>query len=197
MVSSQSRRPFDFSANHVALDFVNTVNGRPFYTRDDLTDAGALFDWAAAAGLLNNTGQVKRADEPAQFDAAVVLRENLYRTFDPDERGEGQHAAALTFVSRRAAQALRSAQWVSGEAGFEPRWQQDSIESICDRIADEALVLLRSPVVARVGACAGCGWLFLDTSRAHARRWCSMSACGVRDKMRRYHQRRTNARSLT
>jgi len=58
---------------------------------------------------------------------------------------------------------------------------------------DEAMALLRGPAIARLGACAGCGWLFVDTSRAHARRWCSMNACGVRDKMRRYHQRQVDA----
>jgi len=43
----------------------------------------------------------------------------------------------------------------------------------------------------RVSRCPGrgCGWLFLNTSGR--RRWCSMSTCGSRDKMRRLHQRRT------
>jgi predicted RNA-binding Zn ribbon-like protein len=198
MVSSLSRRPFDFGANHLALDFVNTVSGRPIYTRDDLADPSDLVDWAASAGLLNHVEQVKRCEEePVPFNAAVALRENLYRVFDPIARGEVPPAAALAFVNRRAAQALRSAQWVRGEAGFEPRWQHNSIESICGRLADEAIALLRSPAVSRVGSCAGCGWLFLDTSRAHARRWCSMNACGVRDKMRRYHQRLATVTSVT
>jgi predicted RNA-binding Zn ribbon-like protein len=94
---------------------------------------------------------------------------------------------------RRAAQALRSAHWVDGRFGYQPTWPPDTIEMICDRLADEAVVLLRSPAAGRIGSCAGCGWLFLDTSRAHARRWCSMNVCGVRDKMRRYHQRQTSA----
>ena len=72
---------------------------------------------------------------------------------------------------------------------YSPVWPDLSIDGICDRLADEAVQLLRSPSITRVGSCAGCGWLFLDVSRAHARRWCSMNACGVRDKMRRYHQR--------
>jgi predicted RNA-binding Zn ribbon-like protein len=54
-----------------------------------------------------------------------------------------------------------------------------------------AMQLLCSADVHRVKACDGCGWLFLDTSRAGARRWCSMAMCGARHKMRRYHQRHT------
>jgi predicted RNA-binding Zn ribbon-like protein len=97
----------------------------------------------------------------------------------------------LEFVARRSAQAMRSSEWVRTNSGYLPQWPVVSVGSICDRIADEAMTLLRSPSIDRVGSCAGCGWLFLDVSRAHARRWCSMNACGVRDKMRRYHQRQS------
>lgn len=180
------------------LDFVNTVSGRPIYQRDDLVDASDLVDWAVAAGLLGNDDHVKPSvDESAQFKAAITLRENFYVAFAPSSAGEAQRDAALAFVARRAAQATRSARWLFEGSRYEPRWPQNSIESICDRLADEALLLLRSPAMDRVGSCAGCGWLFLDTSRAHARRWCSMNACGVRDKMRRYHQRLANETSST
>jgi predicted RNA-binding Zn ribbon-like protein len=42
-----------------------------------------------------------------------------------------------------------------------------------------------------VRACGGCGWLFLDTSKNHSRRWCSMDACGNQAKARRHYRRRT------
>ena len=35
-------------------------------------------------------------------------------------------------------------------------------------------------------AATDCGGLFLDTSRTHRRRWCTMASCGNRDKVRRY-----------
>jgi predicted RNA-binding Zn ribbon-like protein len=35
-----------------------------------------------------------------------------------------------------------------------------------------------------------CGWLFLDTSKAGRRRWCSMDVCGNRAKAQRYRRRR-------
>jgi predicted RNA-binding Zn ribbon-like protein len=36
----------------------------------------------------------------------------------------------------------------------------------------------------------GCGWLFLDESRAGTRRWCSMGECGNRAKAHRHYLRR-------
>ena len=37
--------------------------------------------------------------------------------------------------------------------------------------------------------CEACPWLFLDLSRNHSRRWCSMNVCGGTMKMRRYRAR--------
>jgi predicted RNA-binding Zn ribbon-like protein len=195
-VIAMPRRPFDFNGNHPVIDFINTVNGRPTFTRDDLANADDVLEWAIAAGLLTVDGQVNRAEDDAiQFSTALTLRENLYGVFGPIAHGESPLVDALTFVTRRASVATRSAQWVLGESSYEPRWPGNSLESICDQLADAAVLLLRSPSVARIGSCAGCGWLFLDTSRANARRWCSMNVCGVRNKMRRYHQRQSNATS--
>jgi len=42
----------------------------------------------------------------------------------------------------------------------------------------------------RVKACQHCGWIFVDASRNNSGRWCSMSACGAREKARAYRRRR-------
>jgi len=149
--------------------------------------------WASAAGLLPEGRTDRTADEAAQFAAAKKLREDLYGVFGPIAGSESPGAAALEAVTTRASLAMRSAHWSMRGSSYEPQWRGNSVESICDQLADAAVVLLRSTSVPRIGSCAGCGWLFLDTSRGHARRWCSMNVCGVRDKMRRYHQRQTNA----
>lgn len=41
----------------------------------------------------------------------------------------------------------------------------------------------------RLKACQHCDWVFLDTSRNRSGRWCSMSACGGREKARAYRAR--------
>ena len=194
---AQPRRPFDFTANHLVIDFINTVNSRPTYTRDDLRSADDVVEWAIAARLLNSDTQVHRIDDDAvQFAAAMALRENLYNVFGPIAHDQQPQDDALDFVAGRASLATRSARWIRSGSSYEPRWSGNTLESICDQLADAAMVLLRSASVTRIGSCAGCGWLFLDTSRAHARRWCSMNVCGVRDKMRRYHQRLNSSSSI-
>ncbi len=63
----------------------------------------------------------------------------------------------------------------------------------------EALARLATPLVeaiasgetARFRVCANhdCRWVFEDESRAGRRRWCDMSSCGNRAKVRRYRER--------
>ncbi len=45
----------------------------------------------------------------------------------------------------------------------------------------------------RLKACneTSCRWAFYDSSKNHSGRWCSMSACGNRDKARAYRRRRS------
>jgi predicted RNA-binding Zn ribbon-like protein len=64
-------------------------------------------------------------------------------------------------------------------------------------VARSAVDLMTSADLARVRECDGhdCGWLFLDTSKAGRRRWCSMAICGNRAKSERYRQRSAAAPS--
>ncbi len=47
----------------------------------------------------------------------------------------------------------------------------------------------------RVKACQHCGWIFVDSSRNRSGRWCSMSACGGRQKARAYRIRQRGPES--
>jgi predicted RNA-binding Zn ribbon-like protein len=64
------------------------------------------------------------------------------------------------------------------------------------RVALSARELLLALPRGRLRVCAGdeCGWLFLDSSKAGRRRWCSMADCGNRAKARRHYARRNPGR---
>ena len=58
-------------------------------------------------------------------------------------------------------------------------------------VARDAVDLLGGPLAHRIRECSAqdCALLFLDTSRAGRRRWCSMATCGARAKMAAYRAR--------
>jgi len=49
-------------------------------------------------------------------------------------------------------------------------------------------LLTSSQRLNQVRQCRGdnCGWLFVDGSKNHSRRWCDMRDCGNRAKVRRH-----------
>jgi predicted RNA-binding Zn ribbon-like protein len=73
------------------------------------------------------------------------------------------------------------------------RWQltQDQYPDIPRLLALQVLDLLQSPQLPLLRRChgPGCGWLFLDRTRSHTRRWCSSSDCGNRERARRHYTR--------
>jgi predicted RNA-binding Zn ribbon-like protein len=67
-----------------------------------------------------------------------------------------------------------------------------SFSSILWPIARAAADLLASDQLPFVRACSSptCQWFFLDTSKNHHRRWCSMKLCGNRTKVQKFYARK-------
>ena len=79
-------------------------------------------------------------------------------------------------------------------------WRWSDASTASDRIiwpvARSAADLLTGDTAELLRECAGegCSWLFLDRSRNHRRKWCSMSSCGNRAKARRHYARTRSKR---
>lgn len=156
---------------HLALDFANTIEP----SRDHIAAPGDLAAWARRAGIPG------AADEPT-LTRARELRRAIYEVFRPIADGAEPHAHALDSLQAFHAEAIATARLVPQ---FTLAWDGDVLAPI----AVAAVDLLRFGPVDRVKTCAACPWLFLDTTRNHSRRWCSMDDCGARAKMRRYRAR--------
>ena len=61
-------------------------------------------------------------------------------------------------------------------------------------IVHAAVELLTEGPLDRLKTCGNCRWLFLDKSRNHSPRWCSMDECGIQMKHARFVERRRSAR---
>jgi predicted RNA-binding Zn ribbon-like protein len=181
------------SGGHPALDFTNTVNSRgACYGPDVLRSYADLLDWAIRVGVVSSGEAMRdlpREQAEAALERAKALREALYRIFasagSPDP-------VDLDLVQQN----LRSAQDWRGlrpsRDGYCWSWKLGDPDAVAHRVALAAAELLVSPLLSRVHVCPGrnCGWLFLDTSRAGRRLWCSEETCGNRDRVRRWRERR-------
>jgi len=178
------------------LDLVNSVSwrgaaGRP---EDHLRSAEDCLVWCVRADVLIS-------DEADRLRKAVgdgrLLVASLHRLRDL----VGVHFAdpgtpdlpALDGVVREA---ISHSRLVAAEGSA--RWQVDGLDQRTPgrRIALDLYDQLTRPR-GRVGRCGdpACGWVFVDTSRAASRRWCSSADCGNRHRVRRHQERRRTRRT--
>jgi predicted RNA-binding Zn ribbon-like protein len=195
-------RRFHQIGGHVAIDFVNTLGGLPedpddeyLHGYDDLvywTGRVKLLSPKAAANLIAAAG-TDVASARRTLVECRRLRDSLDRRLrdrirpGPSTCPDDGAAVQAAYVS---AIAHASPDFTSGNLQW--RWPEEAgtLELPLWPIAVAAIDLLRAGPLHLLGRCEHCRWLFLDTSRQHNRRWCSMSACGAIVKMRRYRAAR-------
>ncbi len=209
VISGEGDRPaeadehvFEFSGGKLCLDFANTVsNHTPDRPGERLTSYARLVSWGRQAGVLTEEQAQRLLKESARRPAeaastvewAITLREAIYRIFSAVAAGRPPEASDLA-VFNAALKAMAMSQIIQANDGFVWTWKED--EEALDRmvwpVVRSAAELLTSQELPLVRECASdtCGWLFIDNSRNHSRRWCDMKSCGNRAKVRRYYQRR-------
>jgi len=70
----------------------------------------------------------------------------------------------------------------------------DSVEAVVTELVLDICEADRSGAFARLKSCDHCRWVFYDTSKNRTGRWCSMHACGGREKAKAYRRRRSSDR---
>jgi predicted RNA-binding Zn ribbon-like protein len=193
----------------VCLDFTNTVGGkRGLSTREYLNSYADFVSWCRQAGLLNEStadalrrSAARHADEAgAALRRAIALREAIYRIFAALASGKSPQAADLDHLNAELATHHGRLQVASSKKGFNWIWADanEALDQPLGPIARAASDLLTSPpLLEQVRRCEGdtCGWLFVDSTKNHSRRWCVMSDCGNVAKVRRFRMKNRRARS--
>jgi predicted RNA-binding Zn ribbon-like protein len=213
MKRDQGERPAAFFVgDHLALDFVNTRCKPAGAWVDWLGDGRDLVDWLKRAGAIDagvaaelQTG----AAAPRRLDAvagqARDLREWL-RDFVERYGGRELEAAALADLAplnQLLAEDDAYLQVAAADGGSLTatglvqhrlrRWTRP--EQLLQPIAEAIADLVCNADFRLIRACEGsaCTLVFLDRTKAHARRWCSMAVCGNRAKVAA-HRARTMTR---
>src|SRR3984957_14127472 len=196
------RRPprFDLIAGNVALDFVNTLDDRYIKPKELLATYADLVRFAEDSGVLD-PGKTDRLLERSSMVTdqtqeilrqAKEMREAIHDVFFAFLHQQPVPPAALARLNADAQTAAGHMHLVPGKQRFQ--WEFDDFgawEAMLWPIARAASDLLASDQLTFVRACFSktCEWMFLDTSKNHQRRWCDMTRCGNRAKVRRFYDR--------
>jgi predicted RNA-binding Zn ribbon-like protein len=188
----------------LCLEFANTVRWHASATpRETLHSYADLLGWAQQKGPITAQDAERLAQlagsyaarAAAVYERAVALREAIYRIFAAHAHEGAGAAGELTLLNGELGEALAHARLAPGEVAYAWAWagEGENLDAPLWPIVRSAAELLTAPaLLERVGQCAddrGCGWLFLDLSKNHSRRWCDINDCGNRAKQRRHYAR--------
>lgn len=200
---------FKFLAASACLDFVNTVDrwvseaGRPQPKDDALVSYESVLDWCSQSSLLPSA-TVRELRKQAQLhprlaaeihSRALSLRQAIWQTFSALASQGRPPGSALAIINSELERIPAEKFRLVGDDLELTREPDHSLQLPLVIILEDTLTLIRSKHSASVRMCAAdeCGWLFLDTSRNHKRRWCDMNDCGNRAKARRFYRREKRA----
>jgi predicted RNA-binding Zn ribbon-like protein len=187
----------------LCLDFANTVDWHASDAPvERLVDYDSLVSWSRATGILDEAGarRLRRQSvaNPAAarkaLKRAIAVRQVLYRIFVSVVHGQPIRTSDLDVLNELLAHAHDHLRVVPAGRRLEWQWvgNPEDLDQMLWPTVRSAADLLTSDRRSKLGQCAddrGCGWLFLDTSKNHRRRWCAMEDCGNRAKARRHYQR--------
>ena len=200
------RPPAFFVGEHLALDFLNTTatpRGTPI---EWLGDGKDLVDWLERAGSIEPAAaaRIRDSGSDAVDEVAREAREfrRWLREFVAARMGKPLRATAASvaplneLLARDSSFPRLQAAGRDAEGGRTlvlrrvSRWESPG--ELLQPIAEAAADLVCHQDFRLIRACEGsaCTLLFLDRTKAHTRRWCSMAVCGNRAKAAAHRARR-------
>src|SRR3989454_3621338 len=199
---------FPMVGNHRCPDFVNTELIEQGRRVDLLQDFADLVGWleqaqvlgvAQAKQILRSWGRTSKASDA--LSQALAFRRVLREMSDGIVRGKRPSVGALgkiNAVLRHHAVHVALVQTRNGfkrQLLFQPR---EPIHLLVP-VAESASDLLCHGDLALILKCENprCILYFCDTTKNHARRWCSMTVCGNRMKVAAHYRRRRRARETS
>ncbi|HEY1928762.1 MAG TPA: ABATE domain-containing protein [Caulobacteraceae bacterium] len=198
--------PALFIADARGLDFLNSIATPVDQPVDWISDGAGLIDWLGQAGLVPaaELEAVAARAAPGELDRVAGQARDLrdwFRGFVTAHAGRPLGAEALedlTPLNRLLERDETFARLVAhaDEHGHRclaleqaRRWR--SPESLLLPIGEAIAHVVVEDDFTHIKGCEGhrCTLMFVDRTRAHARRWCSMSVCGNRAKVTAHRQR--------
>ena len=199
--------PFLLVGNHACLDFINTkpvIDGQPV---ELLATTSDLLAWLRQAQLLPGEEHAEKLERhwtggaKAQqiLEQARAFREMLREAVERVAAGRPVPQGAVEAINELLRYRLGHPQLILRKDKFSRdfRMESEDARQLLGLLAEAASDLLCTCDFSLIRKCQNpaCVLFFYDTTKNHARHWCSMSLCGNRSKVAaHYHRHRTKKR---
>jgi predicted RNA-binding Zn ribbon-like protein len=192
--------PFLFVGNQPCLDFINTqlvLNERPV---DLLATFSDLVAWLVQIHLLTEDEAKKierqlgrQANGIQTLEQAKAFRVTLREMVERIAAGRPVPQAAMEAINDMLRYRVGCPQLIRRSGKYERGFQVESQEAnqLLGLLAEAASDLLCTCDFSLIKKCQNpaCVLFFYDTTKNHARHWCSMNLCGNRNKVAAHYRR--------
>lgn len=204
-ISGESRSRFHFVGNVLAIDFVNTEVMSGDERVDLLSSFGDVVDWFAAAGVVSESQarELRSRWTAVATDAAMYsvrkFRETLRHALEGIVEGREIDDAVVDAINERLSNPVvrtRISRDGNGRHHVSSLMTFARPDDLLVPVAESARDLVCTLDLGLVKKCRNprCILFFYDATKNHGRSWCSMSACGNREKVAAHYRRRRGSK---
>lgn len=179
----RTKADFRFSGARLCFGFAGTLGDRGKAVRyERLTEPSDLGRWCVESGCAESPPTCDTKD----LARAKVLREAIQRAGEAMANSKSLSPRDIDIINHFAAQPSGVPRLSADGASVQ--WISERLDAVLSMVARDLIEVCGSNYRDRVRICgnADCGVPFVDSSRAGARRWCSMTTCGGLAKKRKY-----------
>ena len=178
--------------DHPALDLMNTVMTLDGAKVERWNSDDDVLAWLRSA--VDPAVELPEGPVPGLLAAARALREQLRTLVAARKEGGALDLAALNALLARAPRQLVLRE-EEGGLRLKRRHAGAAPDALLAPVVEAAAHLLAEEKLELVKRCENpaCTLWFLDKSKSHQRRWCSMALCGNRHKVATFRKRKAAA----
>lgn len=178
---------------HIALDLLNTVEMANGELVDKFQSDEDVLRWLAENSVADDFKKLK-FESGQLLNSACELREVIRQLINVRKDGK---AIEVQHINRFMSQGISHLELVKvGNMQFklERRRELETVDQLLAPIAELAAELLILEDFSVVKRCESeeCALWFLDRTKGHKRRWCSMAICGNRHKVSSFRKRQNS-----
>lgn len=176
--------------DHLAMDLLNTEARKDDALIDYWRNGADVMGWLARHGV-RLPPSAKRPDPAELLAQATALRTLARRLIDARRNGAAPDTAALNRYLHAYLSAPSLTAGADGALVLSRVTRAEPLPALLGPLAQAVAELLAEADFALVKQCehADCILWFYDRTKAHKRRWCSMSTCGNRYKAAQFRKK--------
>lgn len=195
-VNMAAKQAFEHIGGHPLIDFVNTEMMRDGQLFDQLASSKDVIDWIVDVGIVEGSlTKLPLQNEPMMLDQVRTFRRQMREMLATIIADRTVTDETIGNINALLCQWQGWPRLIRVKDGFVRQTIYDLTEApqILGLLADTAAQFVANTDFRYVKRCGNreCVRYFLDTSRNHSRRWCSMDGCGNRMKARTFYARKS------